>query len=327
MKRLLIDATVVDHYSGALNKFDFRAIKMNIKNKLKVVAGGFLALTIQVACYADEHHASTKSYKVTDISPSIKLLQGKGGNIGALVGKQGILLVDDDYGEMSDALVEAIQPLGGQDKLAYIINTHWHGDHTQGNKVLGHHAPIVAHDNVRQRLLTQQEIALFGMTTEPYPEVALPSVTYHHKMNLYINDEQVQLIHLPGGHTDGDSIVHFKNSNVIHLGDHFFNGFFPFVDVQNGGNVVQMAKNLRGILDLIDEKTVIIPGHGPLADKADLVAFIEMLEGTSAEVKALKDKGLSLEKIQAKGLSSQWDSWTDGFLNTPMWIGIVYSSL
>ena len=119
----------------------------------------------------------------------------------------------------------------------------------------------------------------------------------------------------------------FKNANVVHTGDHFFNGFFPFVDVDSGGNVLVMAENVRTLLSMIDETTTLIPGHGPLANKADLIAFVKMLEGTTAEVKALKDKGLSLEETQQQGLNDKWQSWTDGFLTTQVWISIVYSSL
>lgn len=299
--------------------------------KTHVLKNAFLSLPllllINTPLQAEHHHAVAPSYKTTDISAAVKMLQGKGGNIGVLTGEQGIVLIDDDYSVMSATLIEALTAFGGTDKLTYVINTHWHGDHSEGNKALGKHAPIVAHENVRQRLLTRQEVKLFGMVSEPYPELALPSVTYSHKMDLYINDEHLRLIHLPGGHTDGDSIVHFKQANVIHLGDHFFNGFFPFVDVENGGNVLKMAKNLQSILPLIDVKTVIIPGHGSLAKKSDLTAFIGMLLGTSTEVQAMKDKGMSLSDIQRKGLSKKWDDWTDGFLNTEAWIGIVYSSL
>lgn len=277
--------------------------------------------------YADAHHEATAQFKTQTIQPNLYLLQGKGGNVAVLAGEQGLVVVDDDYSEMSPALTEALKPLGGQQQIRYVINTHWHGDHTQGNYVLGQYAPIVAHENVRQRLLTKQEIKLFNMVSEPYPENALPSVTYQQQMNLYVNNQQLQLIHLPNGHTDGDSVVYFKDGNVMHLGDHFFNGFFPFVDVEHGGNVLNMAANLRQLLTMIDDNTVLIPGHGPLGNKADLVAFIEMLEGTSAEVKAMKAQGLTLKQMQKKGLSEQWKSWTDGFLNTATWISLIDASL
>ena len=126
---------------------------------------------------------------------------------------------------------------------------------------------------------------------------------------------------------DGDSIVFFKKSNVVHMGDHLFSGFYPFVDVSHGGNVLNMAKNVKAVLSMVDNKTKIIPGHGPLSNKKDLQDFYDMLIGTSAEVKAMKDKGLNLDEIKAKGLSKKWDSWTKGFLPASVWIGIVHSSL
>jgi len=144
---------------------------------------------------------------------------------------------------------------------------------------------------------------------------------------LHMNGEEIELVHFPRGHTDGDSVVFFKKANVVHMGDHFFSGFYPFVDVAHGGNVLNMAKNIKTILAMVNNKTKIVPGHGPLSNKKDLQAFHDMLIGTSAEVKAMKDKGMSLEKIKAKGLSAKWKPWTKGFLSTETWIGILHSSL
>ena len=273
------------------------------------------------------HKADAPAFRTTPVSEQVLLLQGKGGNIALLKGDQGMLLVDDDYRHLSPALKEELNRQGGLDALTYVINTHWHGDHTQGNLALGEHARIVAHDNVRTRLLTRQEIKLFNMVSEPYPESAVPSLTYDSTLTLHMNGETVKLVHYPGGHTDGDTVVFFEEANVVHTGDHFFNGFFPFVDVDSGGNVLQMADNVKAILDRINDDTRIIPGHGPLANKADLQAFHEMLVGTAAEVKAMKDQGMNLGQIQLKGLSDRWDAWADGFLSTRVWIGIVYASL
>lgn len=286
-----------------------------------------LALLLPLHVTAEKHHADSPSFKSTQLTSNIFMLQGKGGNLALLKGKQGLLLIDADYTDMSDALKAELGKHGGVDKLAYLINTHWHGDHTQGNLALGHHTQIIAHDNVRARLLTKQEIKLFKMVSEPYPEHALPSITYQSKMTIHINGEELEVVHFPGGHTDGDSVVFFKKTNIVHMGDHHFSGFFPFVDIDHGGNVLKMAENVKTILSMVDDKTKIIPGHGPLSNKADLQAFHDMLIGTSAEVKAMKDKGMMLEKIQKKGLSAQWKKWTDGFLSTEVWIGIVYSSL
>jgi len=280
-----------------------------------------------MAVYAESHHSESPKFKTTKLTDNIWMLQGKGGNIAVLSGKQGILMIDADYRNMSAALKQALKPFGGEQKLAYIINTHWHGDHTQGNKIFGKHANIVAHDNVRARLLTTQEVKLFKMVSKPYPVHAVPSITYDKSMRLYINDQKVNIVHYANGHTDGDSIVFFEKANVVHMGDHHFSGFFPFVDIDTGGNVLTMAANVKKVLALINDKTKVIPGHGPLSNKADLKAFYDMLIGTSNEVKAMKDKGKSLAEIQKAGLSKRWDEWTDGFLSTEVWIGIVYNSL
>jgi glyoxylase-like metal-dependent hydrolase (beta-lactamase superfamily II) len=288
---------------------------------------GFLLTTLLTANVNSAHHPDSPTFSITPVSRNISMLQGRGGNLALLTGQQGLLLVDNDYQDMSAALESALAGYGGTDKLTYIINTHWHGDHTGGNLALGQYANIVAHDNVRKRLLSAQEVKLFKMKSDPYPEIAVPSITYEKAMSLHINGEEVELVHFAGGHTDGDSVVFFKSANVIHTGDHFFNGFFPFVDVDSGGNVLVMAKNIKVLLGMIDDDTKIIPGHGPLANKADLMAFVKMLEGTAAEVKAMRDKGLSVDEIQQQGLSDNWQSWTDGFLTTDVWVGIVYSSL
>ncbi len=301
---------------------------MHLKNisLIKVLLTGCL-LCLSTLVFAEKHHTDVLSYKTIKVTENIWMLQGKGGNIAILTGEQGLLMVDDDYKVMSEALKKQIQHYGGLDKLTYIINTHWHGDHTGGNLSLGSHALIVAHDNVRTRLLNVQEIKLFKMVSQPYPEAALPNVTYSKFMTLYMNGEEIDIVHYPDGHTDGDSVVFFKHANVVHMGDHHFSGFFPFVDIENGGNVLTMAANVKLVLAVIDEQTKVIPGHGPLSNKADLQDFYEMLLGTSAEVQKMIDQGLTLEQMKAKGLSERWQSWTDGFIATDVWIGIVYGSL
>jgi len=287
-----------------------------------------LPFCLSSSVYGDEHHhGSSASFTVSPIKGDLTLLQGKGGNIAVLKGEQGLLMVDDDYKDMSPALLAELEKLGGVEQLVYLINTHWHGDHTEGNLVLGEHGTIVAHENVRSRLQERQEVKLFGMVSEPYPEVALPSITYDDEMNIHFNGENIELEHFSEGHTDGDSVVFFKKHNVVHMGDHFFNGFFPFVDVENDGSVSGVAENVTDILEMINDDTIIVPGHGPLAKKADLVAFRDMLLGTSEEVKKMKEAGLTKEQAQEKGLSAEWDEWTDGFLKTSDWVGIVYSSL
>lgn len=300
---------------------------MKILNKRFISVVSTMVLFLPLTVSAENHHENSPSFKSTKLTSNIYMLQGKGGNLGLIKGKQGILLIDADYKVMSDALKSELSNHGGVNKLSYLLNTHYHGDHTQGNFALGHYAQIIAHDNVRARLLTKQEIKLFKMVSKPYPKHALPSITYEKRLSLHINNEDIEVVHFPNGHTDGDSVVFFKKSNIVHMGDHFFSGFFPFVDVSHGGNVLNMAKNVKSILSMVNSKTKIIPGHGPLSNKKDLQNFYDMLIGTSAEVKTMMDQGLSLDKIKEKGLSQKWNSWTKGFLPTNVWIDIVHSSL
>lgn len=300
---------------------------MAVLNQARKSVLTIMLAALSVSVFAEKHNATTPSFRSATITDQISMLRGKGGNVAVLAGEQGILMVDDDYQDMTPALKTALQPFGGENSLTYIINTHWHGDHTQGNLHFGHSAKIVAHDNVRERLLTSQEVKLFKMVTEPYPEHALPSITYQKELTLHINGEEVAVMHLPGGHTDGDSVVFFKKANVVHMGDLYFNGFFPFVDVQNGGSVLKMSKNVTDVINMIDDKTVVIPGHGPVSNKAELTEFRDMLRGTYSEVKEMRAKGMNLGQMQVEGLSADWIDWTDGFLSEQVWIGIVNSSI
>ncbi|MFD2230185.1 MBL fold metallo-hydrolase [Alkalimarinus sediminis] len=274
---------------------------------------------------AEDHHSDKKIFSVTEIKPGFHFLQGKGGNILLSDGKEGLLIVDSDYSEMTPALEETLGKYEGS--LKYVLNTHWHGDHTEGNKALGHQAEIVAHDNVYTRLNSRQEVKLFNMVSEPYEAHALPNITFDTSLTLRFNGETIKALHMPNGHTDGDSIIFFENANIVHMGDHYFNGMFPFVDVDSNGSVHGVADNIEEMLHKIDDNTIVVPGHGPISNKKELMAFREMLMGTADEVQMMMNKGLTLEAIQEKGLSEQWAVWGNGFLNEKVWIGIVHSSL
>jgi cyclase len=274
---------------------------------------------------ADNQQAA--SFSSTEITPSLIMLQGKGGNIVLSKGSNGLLIIDDDYAEMSAALTQEINKYGGIEKLKYIINTHWHGDHTGSNTALGHGVNIVAHDNVRQRLNSHQEIPFFNMVSEAQPKHALPSITYPDSMRLHFNNDVISLQHYPNGHTDGDSVVFFEKANVVHMGDHMFHNMYPFIDLSSGGNVVSYANNVQQVLENIDDKTVVIPGHGSLTNKHGLLAFHQMLTGTIDEVRTMKDAGLSLKQVQSKGLSKKWEKWNGGFIKQGYWISFIYASL
>lgn len=286
-----------------------------------------LIFTPFYAVHADQHHGETTSFRPTKLTEKVYLLEGRGGNIAVIKGEQGLVMIDAEYQSMSDALVAELAKFGGAENVVYLLNTHWHGDHTEGNYVLGHHAHIVAHENVRNRLLSPQEIKMFNMVSKAYPKHALPSVTYDKRLSLHINNEHIELVHFANGHTDGDSVVFLKKSNIVHMGDHFFSGFYPFVDLDHGGDVEQLAKNVKTVINMIDDETIVIPGHGPLSSKADLVAFHEMIEGTVAEVKVMLADDMWLEEMQDQGLSEKWAPWADGFLKTGQWIELIYNSL
>ncbi len=274
---------------------------------------------------ADNHQGS--SFKSSAINDSLTLLQGRGGNIVASSGVDGLLIIDNDYADMAPALKEAIAKIGDASSLKYMLNTHWHGDHTGGNSALGEDVDIVAHDSVYQRLSTRQEIPAFNLVSEAYPVHAQPNITFSDSMTLRFNDEELVLKHYPNGHTDGDVVVRFSKANVIHMGDHMFYPMFPFVDISSGGNVLSYAKNVVAILENIDSNTVVVPGHGPLTDKQGLVDFSNMLNGTIAEVKVMKESGLSLSEAQAKGLTKQWEKWNGGFIKQPVWISFIYGRM
>ena len=258
------------------------------------------------------------------VAGSIHMLTGAGGNIGVSSGEDGILIVDDQFEALADRIRAAIAGISPGD-LEFVINTHFHFDHTGGNVVFGEEALIVAHTNVRKRLAAGDGPR--GQQGEPAPKVALPVVTYDIGVSIHFNGEQILIGHLEGGHTDGDSYIYFMDSNVIHLGDQFFAGRFPFVDVASGGNAVGLRDSIGGVLDRLPEDAMVIPGHGPLSTVEDLRTYHRMLTESVAAVEAGKDAGKSLEDIQAAGLSDEWEGWGSGFINESVFIASIYESL
>jgi glyoxylase-like metal-dependent hydrolase (beta-lactamase superfamily II) len=273
---------------------------------------------------AQERDFSKVEVKATPVAGKIHMLEGAGGNIGVSVGSDGILIVDDQFAPLADKIRAALKGLGGG-RLAFVLNTHWHGDHTGGNEVFGREATIIAHDNVRKRLSTEQTV--FGTKYPPAPAQALPVVTFAHSVSVHFNGEEIRVLHFPHGHTDGDSVIFFTGSNVVHMGDDFFAGRFPFVDLGSGGSVQGLTANIEKVLSQIPDDVKIIPGHGPLSSKADLRTYLGMLQETTAHVRQRIDAGKDLKAIQAEGLPEKWKEWGSGFIKTDMWLQIVYESL
>ena len=264
--------------------------------------------------------------KVHKVNGNVYMLEGAGGNIGVSVGPDGILIVDDQYAPLADKIKAALKTLG-EGKLKFVLNTHWHGDHTGSNAIFGPEAPVIAHDNVRKRLSTVQENKFFKRTTPASPKEALPVITFGHSVSIHFNGEEIRAIHFPTGHTDGDSIIYFTNSNVIHMGDHFFTGRFPFVDLDSGGDVEGFTKNVGDVIAKLPAGVKIIPGHGALSTPDDLKLFHRMLTETTDIVRKKMAAGKTLEQIKAESLPDEWKSWGTGFIKTDVWIEIIHRSL
>jgi cyclase len=281
---------------------------------------------MSVFAHGDDSHFENRqdvTVKVTKVAGNVYMLQGRGGNIGAIVGADGILIVDDDYKAISEKLRDALKDLGSATPK-FIFNTHWHGDHTEGNVFFGKDSIIVAHTNVRKRLLDPPVI--FGQKTEPYAPFAVPMVTYDQSMSIHFDGDEVKAVHYPSGHTDGDTVVFFTKANVVHLGDDFFVGRFPFVDLDSGGSVQGMINNVASLIKTIPADAKLIPGHGPLATIDDLKAYHQLLVESSKIVQDEMKKGKSLDEIKKAGLPEKFKEAGSGFIKTDAWIETVYKS-
>lgn len=265
------------------------------------------------------------SQKITD---QIYMITGKGGNIGIFVGKDGTFVIDDKFAPLTDQILEAIKSVGG-DTPKYLLNTHFHGDHTGGNENIGNLGTIIiSHDNVRERLQAGSFIKAFDMKTPPAQKAALPVITFSQDMHLHINGETVTAIHAPLAHTDGDSFVYFEKANVLHAGDIFFNGFYPFIDAANGGSVSGVIGAVESILAITNADTKIIPGHGPLANRMQLQAYKDMLITAHANLLALKKQGLTAEQaIEREPLKSLDEKWGGAMFSSKRWIEVVYPAV
>jgi cyclase len=284
----------------------------------------FLVCAFSVGALAQDF--SRVQIKATKVAGNVHMLEGAGGNIGVSVGPDGILIVDDQFAPLADKIRASLKTLG-EGKLRFILNTHWHGDHTGGNVAFGPEAPIIAHDNVRKRLSTEQRIEFFKQTIPAAPKEALPVITFDHSLSVHFNGEEIRAIHYPNGHTDGDSVIFFTTSNVVHLGDNFFAGRFPFVDVDSGGNVVGLTKNIGEILTKIPAGAKLIPGHGPLSTIDDLKLYHRMLLETTDVVRKKLAAGKTLDQIKSEGFADEWKSWGNDFIKTNQWIDLINASL
>jgi len=264
--------------------------------------------------------------KTVAVGDGVWMLEGRGGNIGVSAGEDGVVLIDDQFAPLSDKIRAAVKSIVDQ-PIRFVLNTHWHGDHTGGNESLGGAgAVIVAHDNVRKQMSVEH---LWQDRTIPAaPSGALPVVTFTQSVTFHLNGEQIHAIHVPTAHTDGDSMVHFPKANVLHMGDVFFNGMYPFIDTSTGGSVDGVIAAVGEALKIVDGETKIIAGHGPLSDREELLVYRDVLTKIRDAVAPLVEAGKSLEQIQEAKPTAEFDEvWGGGFIKPEQFVGIVYQSL
>ena len=264
---------------------------------------------------------SSVEVKADKVAGTVYVITGAGGNIGVSVGDDGIVMVDDQYAPLAPK-IEAVLKSITDKPLRFILNTHYHGDHTGGNEHFGKSAPIVAHENVRKRLASG--VKRHGETIPPSPRGALPVLTFNDSVTIHLNGEDVRAGHMPHGHTDGDAVIWFNESNVVHMGDELFNGLFPFVDQENGGSVRGLIANLDKVLAVLPADAKVIPGHGALTDKAGVKNFVDVLKATLAVVEKGAKAGQSLEQLKADKVLAEWDAWGKGYIKTDVWIETLY---
>jgi len=266
---------------------------------------------------------------VQKVSSGIFMLTGQGGNIGLSVGEDGVFMIDDQFAPLSEKIIKAIRTVSDK-PIKFLINTHWHGDHVGGNQNLAQqqNTIIIAQKNVRKRMSSEQFIELFNKKIKPSEASALPVITFTSEIEFHINQDTAQVAHMPHGHTDGDAIIWFKNSNVIHMGDLFFAGNFPFIDLSSGGSVAGVIDAADWVLKNAKSDTLIIPGHGKLSNMDDMRAYRDMLVEARKRVKAAIDKGDNLDQIKDnKVLESLAKKWGNGFIKQPVFIEIIFKSL
>lgn len=290
-----------------------------------------LSLLASQATFAHEgnHDDEVKSnLTLSEVKESIYMISGDGGNVGVLVGSKETFVIDDKYAQNAEEIHQLVKSVGGTTPK-YLVNTHFHGDHTGGNAYFGEKGSLIlAHHNVRERLAQGYEVKAFGMQVEPVSGAALPTLTYAQNVELHLDNESIQLIHYPNAHTDTDTLVYFEQANVVHMGDLMFNGFFPFIDTDNGGSLKGVIAAMEASLALLDNNSIVIPGHGPLAKKADIVNTKKTLETAYSRLKSLKENGISLDKALAKKpLADIEKDWGGVIFSADQWISIVWKNL
>jgi glyoxylase-like metal-dependent hydrolase (beta-lactamase superfamily II) len=284
------------------------------------------ALILAGPACAQENPMANVEITAEQLAPGVAVLFGRGGNIGVSYGSDGTILIDDQFAPLTGRIQSAVEALGA-DPVRFLINTHWHGDHTGSNENFGEAgALIMAHENVRVRMASEQQRP-GGRTTPASPAAALPVVTYENGLRLHLNGDTVRVVHMHNGHTDGDSIIIWESANIIHMGDLFFHQIsLPYIDRDSGGSAQGMLAAANETLAWANSDTQIIPGHGPMASRTELVAYRDMLAAVIGEVQAAINAGNSLEAIQAMNIAAPY-AIDGGFIAPDVFIGFIHDSL
>src|SRR5246127_3349566 len=281
---------------------------------------------------AQDKDFSKVEIKVTNVSGNIYMLEGEGGNIAASVGEDGIVIVDDQYAPLADKIQAALKNLKVTDKpVRFVINTHYHGDHTGGNEPFASAgSTLIAQDNVRKRLEAAGTAGNGGSLKFDYkaaPKGALPVITFDHDVTVHLNGEDIRALHFPAGHTDGDAIIFFPKNNVVHMGDDFVRYGFPFIDVSSGGSVQGMIAAMEKVSSQLPPDVKVIPGHGALSNLDDVRAFVKMLKETSAVVQKAIDDHKTVDQMKQDKILAPWAKWSGGFIDSDKFIETLYNSL
>lgn len=293
--------------------------------KLRIVVAVSCSLLVARGAQAQGQDFSKVEIKATKVAGNVYMLEGAGGNIGVSVGEDGILIVDDQFAPLAPKIQAALKKITPK-PVKFVLNTHWHGDHTGGNELFGSLAPIIAHENVRKRL-GMESTGPNGQVRPAAPKAALPVITFDDRVTVHINGEDIRAIHFPKGHTDGDAIIFFPKSNVVHMGDDFFSGRFPFIDLQSGGSVKGLIANLDEVIPEIPAGAKIIPGHGPISTIDDLKKFANMIKETTALVSAGIKAGKTVDQLKKENVLAKFDNWSWEFIKTDRFTEILYNDL
>ncbi len=280
-------------------------------------------LTFAVSAFAQPDPGKVE-IKITKVAGTVYMLEGAGGNIGLSVGADGVLMVDDQYAPLSPKIKAAIKTITPK-PVSYLLNTHWHGDHTGGNETFGETAPIIAHKNVRVRMMRGAVWATGKI--DPAPPAALPDITYDDHVVIHVNGEDVRSLHFTRGHTDGDSVIYFPKANVLHMGDVYFEGKFPFIELDSGGSVTGLMDTIQIVLRDFPADAKVIPGHGPLSTMDGLRKYLRMLQETSAIVRKGIAEGKTAQQLKDAKVLAAYDSLSWQFINTNSFVDTLYRDL